>query len=91
MNDYEQLKDILNMSVNNAVSRMKILKRPADRRCLFNEYKEYRVFKVSKDMVILDLPEVLEIQVQQVIKEILAILDLLVNKVKYVLQVNLRE
>ena len=41
MNDDRQLKDILNMSVNNAVSRMKILKRPADRRCLFNEYKEW--------------------------------------------------
>ena len=41
MNDDKQLKDILNMSVNNAVSRMKILKKPADRRCLFNEYKEW--------------------------------------------------
>ena len=41
MNDDKRLKDILNMSVNNAVSRMKILKRPADRRCLFNEYKEW--------------------------------------------------
>ena len=41
MNDDKQLKDILNMSVNNAVSRMKILKRPADRRCIFNEYKEW--------------------------------------------------
>ena len=41
MNDDKQLKDILNMSVNNAVSRMKILKRAADRRCLFNEYKEW--------------------------------------------------
>ena len=41
MNDDKHLKDILNMSVNNAVSRMKILKKPADRRCLFNEYKEW--------------------------------------------------
>ena len=41
MNHDKQLKDILNMSVNNAVSRMKILKSPADRRCLFNEYKEW--------------------------------------------------
>ena len=41
MNEDKQLKDILNMSVNNAVSRMKVLKRPADRRCLFNEYKEW--------------------------------------------------
>ena len=29
------------MVVNNAVSRMKILKNPADRRCLFHEYKEW--------------------------------------------------
>ena len=41
MNADKQLKDILKMSVNNAVSRMKILKRPADRRSLFNEYKEW--------------------------------------------------
>jgi len=31
----------LHMAVNNAVSRMKILRRAADRRCLFNEYKEW--------------------------------------------------
>ena len=41
MNADKQLKDILHMAVNNAVSRMKILRRPADRRCLFNEYKEW--------------------------------------------------
>ena len=41
MNDDKQLKDILNMSVNNAVSRMKILKKADDRRCIFNEYKEW--------------------------------------------------
>ena len=29
------------MAVNNAVSRIKILRRAADRRCLFNEYKEW--------------------------------------------------
>ena len=29
------------MAVENAISRMKILRRPADRRCLFNEYKEW--------------------------------------------------
>ena len=29
------------MAVNNAVSRMKILVKPADRRCVFNEYKEW--------------------------------------------------
>ena len=41
MNTDKHLKEILHMAVNNAVSRMKILKRPSDRRCLFNEYKEW--------------------------------------------------
>ena len=40
MNADKELKDILHMAVMNAVSRMKILRRVADRRCLFNEYKE---------------------------------------------------
>ena len=29
------------MAVNNAVSRMKILRSPSDRRCVFKEYKEW--------------------------------------------------
>ena len=29
------------MAVKNAVSRMKIVRSPADRRCLFHEYKEW--------------------------------------------------
>ena len=41
MNADKELKEILRMAVNNAVSRMKILRRPADRRCVFNEYKEW--------------------------------------------------
>ena len=41
MNEDKQLKEILHMAVNNAFSRMKILRRPADRRCVFNEYKEW--------------------------------------------------
>tara|TARA_Y100001968_G_C18936204_1_gene516615 strand:- start:2 stop:196 length:195 start_codon:yes stop_codon:yes gene_type:complete len=41
MNADKQLKEILQMSVNNAVSRMETLKEPSDRRCLFNEYKEW--------------------------------------------------
>ena len=41
MNEDKQLKEILRMSVNNAVLRMEILKEPSDRRCLFNEYKEW--------------------------------------------------
>ena len=36
-----QLKDTLYITVNNAVSRMEELKDPADRRCLFHEYKEW--------------------------------------------------
>ena len=41
MNADKQLKEILHMAVNKAVSRMEILKDPSDRRCLFNEYKEW--------------------------------------------------
>ena len=41
MNADKELKDILHMVVNNAVSRMEILKSPADRRCVFHEYKEW--------------------------------------------------
>ena len=41
MNADKELKEILRMTVNNAVSRMKILRSPADRRCVFNEYKEW--------------------------------------------------
>ena len=41
MNAEKQLKDILHMAVKNAVSRMKILRSPADRRSLFHEYKEW--------------------------------------------------
>ena len=41
MNADKQLKEILHMAVKNAVSRMKIVRSPADRRCLFHEYKEW--------------------------------------------------
>ena len=41
MNADKQLKEILQMAVNNAVSRMKFLRNPSDRRCVFNEYKEW--------------------------------------------------
>ena len=41
MNADKELKDILHMAVKNAVSRMKIVRSPADRRCLFHEYKEW--------------------------------------------------
>ena len=41
MNADKQLKAILNLVVKNAVSRMKVLRSPADRRCVFHEYKEW--------------------------------------------------
>ena len=41
MNANNELKNILHMVVNNAVSRMKIVRSPSDRRCLFHEYKEW--------------------------------------------------
>ena len=36
-----QLKDTLQITVSNAVYRMETLKSPADRRCIFHEYKEW--------------------------------------------------
>tara|TARA_B100000700_G_C14747385_1_gene715834 strand:- start:201 stop:395 length:195 start_codon:yes stop_codon:yes gene_type:complete len=41
MNADKQLKEILKMSINNAVLRMETLTDPSDRRCLFHEYKEW--------------------------------------------------
>ena len=41
MNTDSELKEILRLGLNNVVSRMEILKEPADRRCIFNEYKEW--------------------------------------------------
>tara|TARA_Y100001978_G_scaffold112045_1_gene99952 strand:- start:190 stop:384 length:195 start_codon:yes stop_codon:yes gene_type:complete len=41
MNADKELKDILQIAVKNAVSRMETLRSPADRRCLFHEYKEW--------------------------------------------------
>tara|TARA_B100000579_G_scaffold342898_1_gene295080 strand:- start:340 stop:534 length:195 start_codon:yes stop_codon:yes gene_type:complete len=41
MDSDKQLQEILHMAVDNAVSRMKILRSPSDRRCVFNEYKEW--------------------------------------------------
>ena len=36
-----QLRDTLHITVTHTVSRMGTLKDPADRRCLFHEYKEW--------------------------------------------------
>ena len=41
MNNDSQLKEISQLAVNNAVSRLEILKEPSDRRCVFNEYNEW--------------------------------------------------
>ena len=41
MNADKKLKEILHMTVNNAVLRMETLTEPSDRRCVFNEYKEW--------------------------------------------------
>lgn len=41
MNSDSQLKEILHLAVNNAVSRMETLKEASDRRCIFHEYKEW--------------------------------------------------
>ena len=40
MNEDKQIKGILSMAVNNPDSRIKILRSPADRCRVFNEYKE---------------------------------------------------
>ena len=54
MNADKQLKEILHMTVNNAVSRMKILRSPGDRCCVFHEYKEW--LGKSIDYEILAIP-----------------------------------
>ena len=51
MNEDKHLKEILNMAVNNAVARMKILKSPSDRRCVFNEYKEWLGETIDNDIL----------------------------------------
>ena len=51
MNVDKELKEILHMAVNNAVLRMKILRRPADRRCVFHEYKEWLGESIDDDVL----------------------------------------
>ena len=53
MNEDKQLKEILHMTANNAVSRMKILRRPADRRCVFNEYKEWLGESIDDEVLVI--------------------------------------
>tara|TARA_X000000368_G_C22423825_1_gene447313 strand:+ start:29 stop:223 length:195 start_codon:yes stop_codon:yes gene_type:complete len=51
MNADKQLKEILHMAVNNAVSRMESLKDPSDRRCIFNEYKEWLGESINNEVL----------------------------------------
>ena len=50
MNADSELKEILHLALNNAVSRMETLKEPADRRCIFNEYKEWLGENINDDV-----------------------------------------
>ena len=54
MNADKQLKEILHMAVNNALSRMKILRSPPDRRWVFKEYKE--LLRETIDNEVLAIP-----------------------------------
>ena len=50
MNTDSELKEILQLALNNAVSRMEILTEPSDRRCIFNEYKEWLGENINDDV-----------------------------------------
>ena len=57
-----QLKEILQIAVKNAVSRMEALAEPSDRRCIFHEYKEWlgenindEVWAISTEQIKKDL------------------------------------
>ena len=50
MKSDSELKEILRLALNNAVSRMEILKEPSDRRCIFNEYKEWLGENINDDV-----------------------------------------
>ena len=55
MNADKQLKEILHLTVNNAVSRMEILKETSDRRCLFNEYKEWLGETIDDEVLVIPI------------------------------------
>ena len=57
MNADKELKDILQMALKNAVSRIKLIRSPGDRRCLFHEYKEW--LGESIDDEVLAIPTVI--------------------------------
>ena len=45
-----ELKEILKMAVNHAVLRMEELEKSADRRCLFQEYKEWLAEDINNNV-----------------------------------------
>ena len=51
MNNDTQLKEILHSAVNNAISRMKVLRSPSDRRCVFNECKEWLGESINNEVL----------------------------------------
>ena len=50
MNTDSELKEILHLALNNAVSRMETLIEPSDRRSIFNEYKEWLGENINDDV-----------------------------------------
>ena len=53
MNTHSELKEILHVALNNAVSRMETLKEPSDRRCIFNEYKEWLRENINDEVLVI--------------------------------------
>ncbi len=51
MNTDSEVKEILHLAVNNAVSRMEALKEPSDRRCIFNEYREWLGENINEEIL----------------------------------------
>ena len=64
MNADKELKDILHMAVKNAVSRMKIVRSPADRRCLFHEYKEWLGESINDEVLAIPT-EIIQIELDK--------------------------
>ena len=55
-----QLKEILKITVNNAVSRMEALKDPSDRRCIFHEYKEWLGQNINDEVLAIPIEPIQE-------------------------------
>ncbi len=50
MNADSRLKETLHIAIHNAVLRMEMLKEPSERRCLFQEYKEWLGEEVNDEV-----------------------------------------